>query len=103
MAWKAENESKFAETTKKIADYEAKAKEGVAAYEVVVKALADYDEAIKKLEEKVGSEGREVPVYNGEDRTDVTYGDRIDACVWFITRSITRRTRLSMKRRATTS
>ena len=79
VAWKAENESKFAETTQKIADYEAKAKEGVAAYEVVVTALADYDEAIKKLEKKVGSEGREVPVYNGEDRTDVTYGDRIDA------------------------
>ena len=29
--------------------------------------------------EKSESEGREVPVYNGEDRTDVTYGDRIDA------------------------
>ena len=58
VAWKAENESKFAETTQKIADYEAKAKEGVAAYEAVVTALGKYDTAIGALEKKVGSEGQ---------------------------------------------
>lgn len=79
VAWKTENESKFAETTKAIAAYEAQAKGGVAAYEDVVTALDKYDTAIEALEKKVGSEGREVPVYNGEKPTDVTYGDRIDA------------------------
>ena len=83
VTWKAKNETKIMDLNSDISEYKATAEDGLAAYNAVAAALKSYDDAIKALETKVGSEGREVAVY---DRTvdpwvftDETYGSRIDA------------------------
>lgn len=83
VTWKENNETEITELNGDISEYKKTAEEGVAAYNAVAAALKSYDDAIKALETKVGSEGREVAVY---DRTvdpwvftDETYGSRIDA------------------------
>ena len=78
VAWQTANESKILAVKTDVSAYETQAGDGVAAYNEVVKALAEYDKAIKALEDKVGT-NRDVAVYEGEEPTSVTYGQRIDA------------------------
>lgn len=77
VQWQIDNQSKIEAVGGVIEAYESTAEDGVAAYEAVVTALAEYDVAIKALEDKVGT-NRDVAVYDGDEPTTVTYGQRID-------------------------
>lgn len=77
VTWWNDNQDNINGKQTDIANYENTAKDGVAAYNDVVAKLADYDKAIKALEDKVGT-NRDVAIYNGDEPTSETYGQRID-------------------------
>lgn len=78
VTWWKDNEANINNVKQTdIANYESKANDGVNAYNDVVTKLADYDKAIKALEDKVGT-NRDVAIYNGDEPTSETYGQRID-------------------------
>lgn len=72
--YQTENAAAINEISTKVNDYQQAAEAALAAYETIVTKVAEYNEAIAKLEEKVTN--RSVYVY--ADGMTVTYGDNID-------------------------
>lgn len=74
VKYQTENAAAINEISTKVNDYQTAAEAALAAYETIVTKVAEYNEAIAELEEKVTN--RSVYVY--ADGMTVTYGDKID-------------------------